>query len=761
VWWDLKDGEVDSQDCTVNLEGGSSIKRSGAAGPWLLGVGGIVAVTALATLIVVRDNARGDQSLGALTPFAQVMDDVGFFLLQDPKLWISRIGGSVATFAVVAGLYLWWRRTGVTRDFAPVLVALGLAVIGQIFLLHWWVQVGVIFYAEAVMVVVAAYLMGRGRGQGSICDTAAGPPSYREALALLGIGIVAVFFRYYVLNRVLYYFEGELAPFMAGATTLEGMLLANIGWEGPWAPLGILYYLPIWAMTLVDGSTVLAVRLGSAVIGVLTLIVVYLVVRDVMGRTAALWAAALLAFDPLQVSWGRSDMHPHASTAWPGILLFGATVRALGTGATGWYVAVMLLMGLSWHQYPSGQFVVIVPAIAFAVRAWQNRGFLKASWRKAVLIVAGAGLWILGYPLASFLAVGEMQSVLVYVSRLGPRVLGGSDEGLFSGMPVRELLIRGTRNTWELILGLFTEVPRIFHQTVVPNLDGLAQRAMPWAVVACAVVGLALCCMRFREKWSAPLLAMVLAGVLPAILSDEAWLKRASLLYVVVIIIAAIPLSIVTDGIFRLLGRKARWTAGGFLVVAFLLWSSIWGRLWFSGQYLSYGVPSEIIIYEELDEHLEPDTLLIVSIWGDYIEGELVYLVRESFAERQPMALYITDPRLEEWPALLRQPLEALERLNPELWYWAWLGIGDQMPAVVKHRGWKRVVYLLEEFPSTESDLEILAERCPDLLTEAVFVGDDDEVIDGEVLPRYHVWIARCDDHRGLRTPRFSVPALP
>ena len=188
------------------------------------------------------------------------------------------------------------------------------------------------------------------------------------------------------------------------------------------------------------------------------------------------------AFDTLQVSWGRSDMHPHASTAWPGILLYGATVRAIGTGATGWYVAVMLLMGLSWHQYPSGQFVVIVPVIAFAVHAWQNRGFLRASWRQAMLIVAGVGLWILGYPLASFLAVGETESILVYVSRLGPRVLGVGDASLYSGMPVGELVARGARNSWELVLGLFTEVPRIFHQTVVPNMDGLAQRAMPWVV---------------------------------------------------------------------------------------------------------------------------------------------------------------------------------------------------------------------------------------------------------------------------------------
>ena len=754
----LSEGDLVTGKRRRNAGGANAV----SAGPWLLGIGGVTAITALATLIATHDDARGDLSLGVLTRIVWVADEFGWLLLQDPLPWITWIGGTIAVLAMVFGVLLWRRRReGLTRHFPPVLLALGLALSGQLLLLRGWSAIGVVFYAEAVMVVIAAHLIGGRAGNEPLGGQPAGPLTYREAGTLLAIGAVAVLFRYYALNRLFYYFEGELASFMAGATNLEGMLLANIGWHEPWAPLGLLYYIPIWAMNAVAGSTVLAVRLGSAVIGVLTLVVVYLVARDVFGRAAALWSAALLAVDTLQVSWGRSDMHPHASTAWPGILLYGATVRALGTGATGWYVAIMVLMGLSWHQYPSGQFVVIVPVIAFVVQAIQHRGFLRASWRKGMLIVAGAGLWILGYPIASFLALGKPESGLVYLSKLGPRLLGGSDYALYEGMPAGELVVRVVRNTWDLILGLFAEAPYVFHQTVIPTVDGLTRRALPWFVVACAVVGLALCCLRIREKWSTPLLALVAAGALPTILSDEAWLKRASLLYVVLIMIAALPLAIVTEGLSRLFGRRARWLAGGFLAVVFLLWSSIWSYLWFSGREFPYGVPAETTISEALDEELEPGTLLIVSIWGDYIEGELVYLLHDPLADRQPMAMYITDPRLEGWQTLLAHPLEALDRIHPGLWYWAWLGLGHQIPEIVRHRDWSRVVYLIEDRPGAESDLKVLADRCPDLFTERIFVGEDDEVIDGEILPRYHVWIARCDDHRGLHPPRFSVPALP
>jgi len=745
----------------VTQNGGpTAFVRSTLTGPRLLGVGGVAVVTALATLIVTHDNAQGNLSLRFLGPLVRVIDEIGWLLLQDPPRWITWAGGVMAALAIIFGTFLWWRqRADVVRHFPPVLLAVGLALCGQLFFLHGWWTIGVIFYAEAVMVVIVAHLVGRRSGNEPIGDQPAGRPTYWEAGSLLAIGAIAVFFRYYALNRMLYYFEGELSPFMAGATNLEGMLLANIGWQGPWAPMGLLYYLPIWAMSGVAGSTVLAVRLGSAVIAMLTIVVVYLVVRNVIGKTVGLWSAALLAIDTLQVGWSRSDMHPHASTAWPGILLYGATTRALGTGATGWYIAVMLLMGLSWHQYPSGQFVVIVPVIAFTVHAVQNRGFLRTSWRRGLYIVAGALFWVLGYPLASFVAVGTPSSPIEYASRLGPRLLGGSDFAVYAEIQIEELIGTVLHNGWDLVLGLFVEAPWVFHQTVIPDVEGLTRRALPWFVVACAVVGLTICVLRFREKWSAPLLALVAAGILPAILSDAAWLKRASLLYVVLIIIAALPLAIVTDGFSRLLSRRARCVAGGLLVVAFLLWSSIWGHVWFSGRYFDYGVAAETTIVEALDDHLEPDTLLIVSIWGDYIDGELVFLLHDALAERQPIALSITDPREDGWRTLLAYPREALLNINPKLWYWAWLGLGDEIPGIVKHRDWSRVVYLIEDRPGVGSDFEVLADRCPDLLTERIFVGEDEEVIDDEVLPRYHVWIARCDHHRGLRTPRFAVPA--
>jgi hypothetical protein len=751
-----------SEEGPVHARGGTRGEKIVSVGPWLLGIGGAAAVTTLATWLAVRDNSGGRLSLDVLRPTVKIVVSFGEWLLQDPQPWLTRVGALVAILALAVGGWLWRRRRDAEAiEFGPILIAVGLAFIAQLFIFHGRSVAGGLGYTAAVAVVVVCSLAARRPARDLFAEERGAPLKWREAVVFLAIVGVAVFFRYYALNRILNFFEGELACFMAAATDLHGMLLANIGWDGPWAPMGILFYLPIWAMTAIGGSTVLAVRMGSAVVGVLTLVVVYVVVRDAIGRAPALWSAALVSVDTLQIGWGRSDMHPHASTAWPGVLLYGATVRALTTGATGWYVAVMLLMGLSWHQYPSGQFVVIVPVIALIVHAIQNPGFLRTSWRKAALVVTGGVLWVLGYPLAYLLAVGKVVTPVEYIARLGPRVIGGSDQVTYAGISITDFVVTTSYSIWDLIRGLFVEPPYIFHQTVIPEVEGLPPRALPWFVAACAVVGLAICCVRIRERWSPPLLALVAAGVLPAILSDAAWLKRASLLYLALIIVAAVPLAIITSHLSRMLDRRLRWVGAGILVVAFLLWSSIWVALWFSGRQYPYGVSAEETILNTLDPYLEPDTLLVFCLWGDYIEGELVYLVSDALRSRQPIALYITSHYNADWPVLLAHPKEMVTKIEPYFWYWNWLGLDDELPKLRQYQDWSRVVYLIEHRPGVESDFEILAESCPDLEIEGVFVGDDAEERNGVTLKRYHVWIARCDHHRDLESVETVAVAKP
>jgi hypothetical protein len=115
----------------------------------------------------------------------RVADEVGWWVLQDPLRWITRWGVAVAVLAIIVGTFLWWRRRdGVAGDLPPVTLALGLAILAQIFFLYDWHPLGVIFYAEAVMVIVVAHVMGRRRGIDEAGDRETGPPTYGEASIL-------------------------------------------------------------------------------------------------------------------------------------------------------------------------------------------------------------------------------------------------------------------------------------------------------------------------------------------------------------------------------------------------------------------------------------------------------------------------------------------------------------------------------------------------------------------------------------------------
>jgi 4-amino-4-deoxy-L-arabinose transferase-like glycosyltransferase len=85
--------------------------------------------------------------------------------------------------------------------------------------------------------------------------------------------------------------------------------------------LGILYYIPIWIMVKIHGVTLLALRLSSAFFGVLTVPLLYWMVRRFFGVAAASVAAWLFVFDQLHIGWSRTDIHPHGVTVWPALLV--------------------------------------------------------------------------------------------------------------------------------------------------------------------------------------------------------------------------------------------------------------------------------------------------------------------------------------------------------------------------------------------------------------------------------------------------------
>ena len=151
--------------------------------------------------------------------------------------------------------------------------------------------------------------------------------------------------RFRSLNSLHSFFDGELSPYMAGATNIKGIILANAGVNGPWAPLGYFYYLPIYLNNLFFGSSTFSVRLASAQISLVTIILAYFLGKKIHSKLVGLISATFISLDPIQIFWARTDIHPHGATVWISLLIAIYLITKNKNK-----LVLLLLMALSFHQ---------------------------------------------------------------------------------------------------------------------------------------------------------------------------------------------------------------------------------------------------------------------------------------------------------------------------------------------------------------------------------------------------------------------------
>jgi 4-amino-4-deoxy-L-arabinose transferase-like glycosyltransferase len=719
----------------------SMLRTHSGLGVAILAAGLLLMLTAAVGISVI-DDAAGRPTLGLLGAPVSAASWIGELALRRPIEAMSTAGALLAAMLAILALIAFRRFPERGAHVPTLLLAAALAVAAQMLIFRGWTNPGGVLYLVAA---IAAAIAVRRSANGGLADHP--PPSAAwsraEAAWLLAVAAVATLFRFFALNRVLDYFEGELAPYMIGATNLRGIVLANSGVHGPWAPLGFLYYLPIYLMVSIAGSTVLAVRMASALVAVITVVAGYLLAREIAGRRAGLVAAAILALDPLQIGWGRSDVHPHGATAWPALLLAWATLRMIATRRTAWCVAVAGLMGLCWHQYPSGQMAVLVPLMALPLLVIGDRSALRELGWRLGLIPIGLLLWFAGYPLASGLGFGRPHGFDHYLASLGSRV-AGAEPGV-SALPPADLQhLAG--NVADLIAGIFIEIPHIFHQTFIPGIIDLPSRSLPWLVAAFAVVGLAMLVARLPSPGSVVVLALVVSSTLPAVFADVSYIKRAAVLYPVLELAAAIAIAAVLRAVATSFHSRGRRIATTIATAGFIGWACVCAQLWFSERQYPWGTPRELAIADEITRRLEPRTLVLGVFWDFYMEGKLGYLLHDELGrpELQPVVWFVTNHGDPNWRTFARRPTEIFSVLDARPWFSLWSGQDRRLPELMREAHWRRVVYLIQEKEGTGAQIELIRSVCPGIEIDKLELATEQ---------RYHLRLAVCDNHIALPRP--------
>jgi hypothetical protein len=576
------------------------------------------------------------------------------------------------------------------------------------------VGIGIVAYLSAFLFVMKAFreeknfiTFDKGREEGGVFGA-------REFSILAAIFLVAVVLRMYALNVVVDVFEGELAAFSAGGTSVQGMFVANQGTGGPWAPLGILYYVPIYISTKLFGTTLIALRLSSAIVGVLTVPLVYLLASRLGGRLAGYIAAALFSLNGLHVGWSRTDVHPHGVTTWPTLLLCYALLKAYDTRKLAWAGVVVFMMGLSWHQYPSGQSAVIIPLLAMGFFWITNRLSLPFGKKQCAVILCGLGLWLIGFPLSNYLADGNFR-LLNPFTLTGSRATwsaGDAPQGKFELM----LLVANSSlvHVGDVLKGLFFRQNFMCHQEWLRPTQGTLMRTVPWLEMPFVFLGITLL-WRYRARFeSAVLVSWLIAAILPGVLSEQAYPKRLSTFYPALDILAALALA--TLVYYRdhkgLVSRRLIMVG---IFGSMLVYVSLATHFWLSGRFWKYKEPGEVEAVARISELVRPDTIFIEYMPEGYERAKYLYLLLDRLADPAVRPNRWVIANADRIPTLIADPLSIGNDLE-RAWAYTWTKLRDQLDETRSYAGWKRVVFLLQTpapyYKVNEALIETASKRC-------------------------------------------------
>lgn len=237
----------------------------------------------------------------------------------------------------------------------------------------------------------------------------------------------------------------------------------------------------------VFGTTVFGLRFLSALIGTLTVLAMYLLVRELHTRWLAAVTAILLAVYPYHIQFSRIGLNNIADPFWAATV-FLLTIHGINSRRIGYFVAAGLAMGLSQYFYHG---VRLVPAmLAVLVAYW----LLQEPRR--ILSQIGSFVVMLGGALITLAPL-----ILYYVNNSHLFMERYNQQGIFpSGWLTRE-----TARTGESAASLILDRVRqkLLQFNFIPDTSGFYGPHTPlldWLAGVLFIFGLAYAIYRVRDR---------------------------------------------------------------------------------------------------------------------------------------------------------------------------------------------------------------------------------------------------------------------
>jgi hypothetical protein len=221
-------------------------------------------------------------------------------------------------------------------------------------------------------------------------------------------------------------------------------------------------------------------------------------------------------------------------------------------------------------------------------------------------------------------------------------------------------------------------------------------------------------------------------------MSDLAYVKRASVLYPTLEIVAMVTAVALVRGLPARTDRSARRTAAGagaVAAVALALWAATACHVWFSGERYAWGRPAEEALADAVRAEVADGDLVVASFWDHYMDGKLTYLLSDRLRAGSPPPVWaITRPDGPLWPRVATTPSVAVERAREAPWYRRWAAL-DADPRWTSGRA----VFLIEAHDDVDAQLGAVRAACPGARA-TLLVPEHAE-------PKHEMWLVVCDPH--------------
>ncbi|MEW6238628.1 MAG: glycosyltransferase family 39 protein [Candidatus Omnitrophota bacterium] len=685
----------------------------------------------MAILLSIRADGAGRPCLQFCEPFIQWIVAAKKWMVIDSAARASWLGWGLAGLAFFgAAIGLARKKEEAVRPFF-LFTAGCLAILAQTSYFLGNAFRGGLFYALSLMILIVWRFLPPILGPDVDFypdreDESDEPPApqrlYHFILEFLGLAVLTlltIVFRFYSLNQLPTIFDGEMAASMAVATDLPSAFKLNYEPMSPfgWAPLGLVYFLLINASTQICGMTLLAVRIVSAVVGVLLVQLLYGLLRRMGGRTAAFIGAALFAFSSIEIVWGRHDFFPLSYPSLIAAALCWTTYLALVKEKFRNFFLTALWMGLTYHLFPSGQTAFLIPIGVMLWSLLTVRGFARRCWGKCSLIAIGGALWFAGLSISAYLADGvwkwinPLSNAAVSKGTLRGHALWTAQEPGW-GLWGRISYIAG--GVWDnftgVIKSLFTamEWPQ-YRYTPIYGIPDHPMTYIPAVAAVLLFVGLIVCLLAPRRRNCAFLLIWMIAALLPGILSSQAEARRIAFFFPAVYAAAALAAAKGFEALEFLLGRWTGRLARLFLIPSFLVGLAILhGGIYFDQD---KRFPPATQTAAAISHYVKPGSFVVLDFAIDNpyrLINEITFTMLDELSRPdRPAIWHVAEPH--EWPLLAVYPKPDFEK-----WYYHYSKMKKIAPELRANPSWNRLTYIVHDIPANEKKIAILQGIYPD-----------------------------------------------